>query len=220
MSMIRFLSMTGITAALLLGAVGCSRVGYSNQVSQPALSCDQVSSSVIQQERSGEIGVTIDHDIQYLSDNCPEAYEITIDYVSSRAMISPDQIEPCADWNSRIRSEAVELLRADGLCGDAPASSQGSITGGLSWDSAASYVGTEQRVCGPLITTRFDNDDVFLNLGRDYPDSSRFTIVIWDVGGVEQLPPGTEVCATGTVSSYNGVAQIELYDVGAVEVWD
>lgn len=70
------------------------------------------------------------------------------------------------------------------------------------------------------MTTRADNNDVFLNIGRDYPDPARFTIVLWDVGGVESLPAGTTLCATGPISMYNGVAQIELYDVGLVEVWE
>ena len=75
-------------------------------------------------------------------------------------------------------------------------------------------------MCGPLTTIRTDDDDVFLNLGRGYPDPARFTIIIWDVGEVERLPAGTELCATGIVSSYYGVAQIELSDIGAVEVWE
>lgn len=223
MSVFRLISAIGAAAVLVLGVAGCSRVGYSNQVSASTLSCDQASASAIQHERLDAAGSTIDRELQYLADNCPDAYEITIDYLSSRARVSPHEIQSCADWSNRIRAEAVELLRVEGLCQDALLANgapPATIADGLSWDAAAEYVGTEQRVCGPITTIRTDDDDVFLNLGRDYPDPARFTIIIWDVGEVERLPAGTELCATGLVSSYDGVAQIELSDIGAVEVWE
>lgn len=220
MANFRLLSMFGVAIVVVLTAGGCSRVGYTNQVTQPMLTCDQTSNSAIEQERLGDTGSNLDSALQYLADNCPDAYEITVDYLSSRASMSSGRIETCATWGTRIRTEAVELLRTDGLCTELPSESGESGAGGLSWDAAASHIGTEQRICGPLVSTRSDNDDVFLNLGRDYPDPARFTIVIWDVGGVEHLPTGTELCATGTVSSYNGVVQIELRDVEAVEVWE
>lgn len=223
MSVFRLISASGAAAAIILGVAGCSRAGYSNQVSQSTLSCDQASASAIQHEGLDAAGPTIDRELQYLADNCPDAYEITIDYLSSRASVSPHEIKSCPDWGNRIRAEAVELLRVDGLCQDPPlanGSPPATSADVISWDAAAEYVGAEHRVCGPLTTIRRDDDDVFLNLGRDYPDPARFTIIIWSVGEVKRLPAGTELCATGLVSSYNGVAQIELSDIGAVEVWE
>ena len=220
MSILRVLPVIGVAVVLVLAAGGCSRVGYVNQVTQPVQTCDQASSAAIQYERQGITGADLDDELQFLADNCPEAYDITVDYLSSRATISSDQVEPCSAWGERIHAEAVEMLRADGLCTEGSTENAESASGGLSWDAAVGYIGSEQRVCGPLASTRLSEDDVFLNVGRDYPDPARFTIVIWDVGVVEQLPAGTQVCTTGTISSYNGVAQIELRDVGAVEVWE
>ncbi|WP_312677782.1 hypothetical protein [Microbacterium sp.] len=182
-----------------------------------------MSASVIQRARADDTSSAIDREIQYLANNCPDAYEVTIDYLSSRSADPQLAFDAWQRVAEHIRSEAVQLLRQDGLCSDsAPADSGSSASGagGLSWDTAGDYVGTNQRICGPLVTTRADNDDVFLNIGRDYPDPARFTIVLWDVGGVESLPAGTTLCTTGQISMYNGVAQIELYDVGLVEVWE
>ncbi|MBK0421124.1 hypothetical protein JD292_03390 [Leucobacter sp. CSA2] len=219
MAKFRLLSLVGVFVVIVLTAGGCSRVGYASEAPQPEQTCDQTLNSAIQQGRSGSTGSHLDSDLQYLADYCPDAYEVAVDYLSSRGGIPSGRLETCATWGTRIRPEAVDLLRADGKCVESTTKRGESRAGGLSWDVAAGFLGAEQRVCGPLVSTRTDNDDVFLNLGRDYPDPARFTIVLWDVGGVEPLPTGTEVCATGTISSYNGVMQIELWDVGAVEVW-
>ncbi len=85
----------------------------------------------------------------------------------------------------------------------------------------ASYAGTTQRVCGPLAGIGNSDDDVFLNLGRDYPDSARFRILIWDIGSVDPIPICATVCVTGRVGIYKGVAEIVLKpgDIGSVEVY-
>lgn len=89
---------------------------------------------------------------------------------------------------------------------------------GISWNEAADHVDTRQRVCGPLAGTGTTSDDVFLNLGRDYPDPDRFTVVLWDVGRVQHIDAGTNICVSGVVTSYQGVAQIELRSADAVEL--
>ena len=93
--------------------------------------------------------------------------------------------------------------------------------GGIAWDEAANYAGTTQRVCGPLAGSGTSDDDVFLNLGHDYPDPERFTIVIWDIGSVEPIAIGATVCTSGEIVLYKGVAQIELEstELGRVEVY-
>lgn len=92
--------------------------------------------------------------------------------------------------------------------------------GGIAWDEAANYAGTTQRVCGPLAGSGNSNDDVFLSLGRDYPDAERFQIVLWDIGGVEPIPHGTTLCTSGPVTLHEGVAQIELQSASLVEVYE
>jgi hypothetical protein len=83
---------------------------------------------------------------------------------------------------------------------------------------AVDYAGTTQQVCGPLAGTGNSTDDVFLNLGLDYPDPGRFQMVLWDVGGLEPLATGTILCATGLITRYEGVAQIETESVSSVQV--
>jgi hypothetical protein len=92
--------------------------------------------------------------------------------------------------------------------------------GGIPWDEAVNYAGTTQRVCGPLAGSGNSNDDVFLNLGRDYPDAERFQIVLWDIGGVEAIPYGSTLCTSGPVTLHEGVAQIELQSASSVEIYD
>ena len=70
------------------------------------------------------------------------------------------------------------------------------------------------------MSMRTSDDDVFLNIGRDYPDSQRFTIVLWDIGGVKSVSPGLTICANGPITSYNGVAQIELRSLDRIETWE
>lgn len=92
--------------------------------------------------------------------------------------------------------------------------------GFIPWSDAINHVGSERYVCGPLVNSGNSGDDVFLNLGRGYPDADRFTIVLWDVGMIESLPNTVTICATGTVSLYEGTAQIELRSTSAVEIWE
>ena len=86
------------------------------------------------------------------------------------------------------------------------------------WNDAITLAGTAQRVCGPLASIRGDDSGVYLNIGRDYPDAARFTIVFWDVAWVDPIARGTVVCASGTIVSYGGVAQIHTYPEN-VEIW-
>jgi len=91
--------------------------------------------------------------------------------------------------------------------------------GGISWNQAASYAGTTQRVCGPLAGGGNSDDDVFLNLGYDYPHPNRFQIVVWDIGSLEPIAGGLTLCTSGVITLYEGVAQIELRDPGMIEIY-
>jgi len=118
------------------------------------------------------------------------------------------------DWLSS-NCPAEYDIAVDHASGDrAPSTSEGRIA----WNDAIDHVGTTQEVCGPLAGMGNSTDDVFLNLGLDYPDPGRFQIVLWDVGGVEPLAPGTTLCITGLITLYEGVAQIETEVVGSVQV--
>lgn len=141
------------------------------------------------QTTDGKLDWTIDE----MAYRCPDEYEVFVDEVSRAANFYAEP-EP-----------AQEVVSGP--------------TGAIAWSDAVNYAGTTQYVCGPLVNSGTDQNDVFLNLGLGYPDAGRFTIVLWDVGGVESIPEGTTLCVTGPITLYEGVAQVELSDVGAVEVW-
>ena len=92
----------------------------------------------------------------------------------------------------------------------------------VSWQKAVEHVGQRVRVCGPLRSTGSDGDDRFLNLGASYPREPRFTIVVWDnpasVPEVGNRLRSYRACATGKVSMYGSVPQMELEDGGAIEL--
>jgi hypothetical protein len=102
--------------------------------------------------------------------------------------------------------------------GSAPADSQPG--GGIPWNEALSHAGTTQRVCGPLVGTGHSGNDVFLDLGLDYPDLGRFQIVVWDVGSLDPIDGGVTVCATGPITLYNGVPEIQLTDPKGIETYE
>lgn len=199
--------------------------GYTPE--PPTLECDDVQASVLQRERVGDTAAATNGEMQFLMDNCPPEYDAVTGFIAAKIQIASSGFQPCEAWPSLVGEAATALLRAEGMCEDgAPAVSGGDIGangqpgGGIPWSEAASYVGSTQRVCGPLRSQRPWQDSVFLNIGLDYPDPGRFAIVLWEVGSVEQLSPGVTICTEGLITSYEGVAQIELYDHTRVEIWE
>lgn len=89
----------------------------------------------------------------------------------------------------------------------------------ISWQDSHSHAGTTQRVCGPLTSIRGDDAGVYLNLGRDYPDPERFTVIFWDVAWIDPIEAGAVICTTGTLIDYGGVMQIHTYPEN-VEIWE
>ncbi len=87
----------------------------------------------------------------------------------------------------------------------------------VEWSEAHDRVGDNVRVCGPVAGTGRDGGDTFLNLGADYPAEERFVIIVWDQSDYE-VPEGNQrACATGDVSEYEGVPQLEVRDATDLE---
>jgi hypothetical protein len=166
-----------------------------------------------------------DSKFQWLTENCSTEYEILVDYTSERGSaqgaFGP---QSCDELTQYLVPEAIDLLRADGICTSGAAAAAPPPVeqpgGGIAWNEAVRYAGTEQRVCGPLAGGGNSEDDVFLNLGLDYPDPERFQIVVWDVGGLEPIAGGSTLCTSGVITLYNGVAQIELYDPSLITIYE
>ena len=190
-----------LLAAAAVGAliIGCSRQPHSTSSDSgnagTSAGCNKLLAEARSYVRSGQTGDgRLDWTIGEMSYRCNREYDIFIEEISSAAV-----------------HEARQGIAQAPVSGPA---------GAISWREAVDYVGSTKYVCGPLVNSGTSGDDVFLNLGRGYPDVERFTIVIWDIGGVESLPTGTTLCATGTITLYQGTAQIELRSADAVEVWE
>jgi DNA/RNA endonuclease YhcR with UshA esterase domain len=85
---------------------------------------------------------------------------------------------------------------------------------------AAEHIGENTTVCGVVASTRFapgtKRQPTFLNFDLPYPRQA-FTVVIWGsdrakFGTPETTLMGKNVCATGTVQSYRGKAEIIASD--------
>jgi len=100
--------------------------------------------------------------------------------------------------------------------------------GSISWNEAGRYVGEHGTVCGQVVSTSYRSDinggPTWLNVGRNYPDSSRFQVVIWERhrGNFPQAPEvlyrGETICATGKIDLYRGVAEMEVSGSGSIVI--
>jgi hypothetical protein len=98
----------------------------------------------------------------------------------------------------------------------------------IRWDQAGQYVGRSRTVEGPVISTHFassgNKQPTFLNVGRDYPDPTRFTVLIWgeDRSNFTTVPEtayaGKEICVTGIIQTYKGVPVIIVSYPSVIDV--
>ena len=64
----------------------------------------------------------------------------------------------------------------------------------------------------------------FINVGADYPDSSRFTVIVWgqDRDAFTKAPEnsydGTKLCVSGHITNYRGLPQMEVSGPDQVQV--
>lgn len=192
----------------------------SDRTTYAAPTCSELLSAAIAHERSGT--GDIDSILQTLSGNCSDEYEIAVDYLSN-STDGAFRIDSCDELiGYGTREESVALLEEDGRCSfgqvDAPADS-GWPDGGVGWNQAHEHVGTVQRVCGPITSVRQTDDGTFVNVGLDYPSPDRFTFVFWDFY-LDPIESDATVCGSGEIYLYDGVvAQMEMGDPGALEIW-
>lgn len=213
-------------AALTVGTVtACSSPstyssGESDYLAEASVTCADMLDAAVANERA-ESGA-IDSTMQSLSERCSNEYDIAVDYLSN-AGNSSFGIDSCDELlGYGARQEAVQLLEEDGYCSDGVAEALATPEwpeGGLGWDAAGAHAGSVQRVCGPLMSVRETADGTFVNIGRDYPSADRFTFIFWDVY-LEAIQPGATICGSGEIYLYDGVvAQMEMWDPAALEIW-
>lgn len=93
-------------------------------------------------------------------------------------------------------------------------------TGAISWDKAKDHIGDRTTVCGPVAGTKYGatsrGKPTWLNIGKDYPSSERFVVIIWgeNRGNFPQPPEsyytGKTICVAGLIQEYEGIPQIEV----------
>jgi len=206
---------------------GCTSYGEPDIRAEPSISCDDVLQSVLGPVRADDTAGADGAQIDWLGQHCSSQYDVFVDYISTKTMAETLGPDTCASLQERLGRPAIDLLSADGHCvndgtqatAEAPELVQ-QPGGGIAWNEAAAHAGTTQRVCGPLAGGGNSYDDVFLNLGRDYPDPARFQIVVWDIGSLEPIAGGLTLCTSGRITLYEGVAQIELYDPSSIEIYE
>lgn len=98
----------------------------------------------------------------------------------------------------------------------------------VSWNEAQSHVGETASVEGPVMGARYAvntrRKPTFLDLGKSYPATPRFTIVIWGSNRSKfPTPPetayrGKTVCVTGKIETYKGGCEIIVNGPEQIEV--
>lgn len=111
----------------------------------------------------------------------------------------------------------MDRVRADSTT--QPAASQPATTTAaalaIAWDEGAKHVGELVTVTGPVAGTHMTagNKALLLNLGKDYPDTTRFTVFIslTDKDKVsEDSYKGKTVTATGKIILYKKAPEIKV----------
>lgn len=93
----------------------------------------------------------------------------------------------------------------------------------IQWDEARDHIGDEREVCGEIASVRPGDGGatLFFNLGLDYPDPDRFTIVVFEEADssadLDEIVGGT-ICAKGEIVEYEGSTQIHLDSFGDISV--
>ena len=99
--------------------------------------------------------------------------------------------------------------------------------GAISWDKAKDHIGDRTTVCGLVAGTKYGatsrGKPTWLNIGKDYPSSERFVVIIWgeNRGNFPQPPEsyydGKSICVSGLIQEYEGIPQIEVTTPDQIE---
>lgn len=209
------LLIAGLVVFMLAGCSAGASTGYRD--TRPSVDCERLGDDVFHRLRNDDTSGTFGEQMDLLGEYCPSESEVAVDYAANSSVVF--DVPSCDGLAETNRLEAVAMLYQDGYCQDLPAPVDWP-NGGLGWDRARDQAGTYQRICGPLASVRNTYDGAFANVGLDYPDTGRFTFIMWGVQ-VDPIAPGTTVCGSGNIYLYEGgVAQIELGSPSELEIWE
>jgi len=98
----------------------------------------------------------------------------------------------------------------------------------VSWQDAGAYLNQGKCVCGAVVRTTYSpgttGQPTYLDLGRAYPDPSRFSVVIWgnQRGNFPSAPEtyyrNKTICVTGTIKDYRGTLEMEVRTPAQIQV--
>jgi hypothetical protein len=90
--------------------------------------------------------------------------------------------------------------------------------GKISWKDASDHIGERTTVEGLVVNTNFASSSnggpTFLDVGKEYPDPDRFSVVIWEEsrGSFPEAPEdmylGKRIVVKGLIKTYRGVPEI------------
>jgi len=106
--------------------------------------------------------------------------------------------------------------------------SGGSCAGAIDWSQAAVNVGKQATVRGPVMGGNYaktsNGQPTFIDVGKSYPASGRFSVLIWGSdrgkfpGSPESTYKGKPICVTGLIESYQGSPEIVVNSPNAIAV--
>jgi hypothetical protein len=94
----------------------------------------------------------------------------------------------------------------------APATSPTTAPIALTWDQAKDHIGETAIVTGPVVGIHDFGGAAVLNVGKDFPDPSRFTVYITKdkrAGMPDDLDTGKTISVTGKLKMFHRVPEIE-----------
>jgi hypothetical protein len=93
-----------------------------------------------------------------------------------------------------------------------PTTSPTSAPASITWDQAKDYVGKPVIVTGPVVGSHDLGGAVVLNVGKDFPDKTRFTVYVTAENRKalpDDLYQGKTIAVTGKLKLFHRVAEIE-----------
>ena len=122
------------------------------------------------------------------------------------------------DYFSRFSSSSNSSDRREG---DEANESDSSVpSNAIDWTEAHSHVGENVTLVGPIVDVEYasesNGEPTFIDLGAEYPDDSRVTVVIWGEDRSafpyppETIPVGKTLYVTGEVYVRNGVCHVKV----------
>ena len=110
----------------------------------------------------------------------------------------------------------------------ATSSVEATAAASFAWNEARAHMGETGTFNGPVVATIYEKaitgHPAFLNMGFDYPDADRLTVVIWEKDRAA-FPTAPEVMyakktisVTGKVIEYQKAPAIEISSPDAIEV--